>query len=109
MFLSMTVRLRTVVDSIPEEVLERLPEDIRQQLEDGVIDKIPQDVLDKLPEGLRDSVPPGLIEAATSNPLFAVIGVLALAGFVYGVVKSAVKAAAFFGILAALAWFLFFR
>lgn len=105
--LPLIVRFQSIVDSIPEDVLERLPEDVRQQLEDGVIDKIPQDIVDKLPEGLRDSIPSGLIEAATSNPLFAVIGVLAIIGFVYGVVKSAFKAAVFFGVLAALAWFLF--
>lgn len=108
--LSLFVRLQsTVSEKIPEEVLERLPDDIRQKLEDGVIDKIPQDVIDRLPEGLRDSVPPGLIEAASSNPLFAVIGALALLGFIYGVFKSAIKAAVFFGALAAIAWFLFLR
>ena len=107
--LALLVRLQSVVDNIPEEVLERLPDDVRQQLEDGVIDKIPQDIVDRLPEGLQDSIPSGLIEAATSNPLFAVIGVLAIIGFGYGVVKSAFKAAVFFGVLAAVAWFLFLR
>lgn len=107
--LSLFVRFQSVVDNIPEEVLERLPEDVRQQLEDGIIDKIPQDIIDGLPEGIRDSIPSGLIEAAGSNPLFAVLGVLALGGFVYGVVKSAMKAAIFFGLVAALAWFLFLK
>lgn len=107
--LALFIRFQSTVDRIPEEVLERLPEDIRQQLEDGVIDKIPADIVDNLPEGLRDSVPPGLIDAATANPLFAVIGVLALAGFAYGVFKSAIKSAVFFGALAAIAWFLFLR
>lgn len=107
--LSLFVRFQSVVDNIPEEVLDRLPEDIRQQLEDGVIDKIPEDIVDTLPEGIRDSIPPGLIEAASSNPLFAVLGVLALGGFIYGVVKSAMKAAIFFGVIAALAWFFFFK
>ncbi len=107
--LSLFVRFQSVVDKIPEEVLEKLPEDVRRQLEDGIIDKIPEDILDTLPEGLRDSIPPGLIDAATANPLFAVIGVLALVGFGYGVVKSAMKAAVFFGALAALAWFLFLK
>jgi len=107
--LSFFIRWQSVVDNIPEEVLERLPEDIRQQLEDGAIDKIPQDIIDNLPEGLRDAVPPGLIEAASSNPLFAIIGVVALIGFGYSVVKSAMKSAIFFGVLAALAWFLFLK
>ncbi len=107
--LSLFIRFQSAVDSIPDEVLERLPEDIRQQLEDGVIDKIPQDIIDRLPEGLQDRVPPGLIEAASSNPLFALIGVMAVIGFGYGVVKSATKAAVFFGVLAVIAWFLFLR
>ena len=108
--LSLFVRLQSSVsEKIPDEVLERLPEDIRQKLEDGVIDKIPQDVIDRLPENLQDRIPPGLIEAASSNPLFAVIGALALLGFAYGVIKSAMKAAVFFGLLAAIAWFLFLR
>jgi hypothetical protein len=105
--LALFVRFQSIVESIPEEVLERLPDDVVQQLEDGVIDKIPQDLVDKLPEGLRDSIPSGLIEAAGSNPLFAVIGVLGIIGFGYGVVKSAFKAAMFFGVLAAVAWFFF--
>jgi len=107
--LSLFVRFQSAVDSIPEEVLDRLPEDIRQKLEDGLIDKIPQDIIDRLPEGLQDRVPAGLIEAASSNPLFAVIGVLAIIGFGYGVIKSAMKAAIFFGVLAVVAWFLFLR
>ena len=107
--LSLFVRFQSAVDSIPDEVLERLPEDIRQKLEDGIIDKIPEDIIDRLPEGLQDRVPPGLIEAASANPLFAVIGVLAIVGFGYGVIKSAMKAAIFFGVLAAVAWFLFLR
>ena len=107
--LSLLIRLQSAVDKIPQEVLDRLPDDLRDKLESGEIDKIPQDIIDNLPEGLRDSVPPGLIDAATSNPLFAVIGVLALAGFAYGVFKSAMKSAIFFGLLAALAWFLFLR
>lgn len=107
--LSLIVRFQSAVDKIPEEVLERLPADVRQQLEDGEIDKIPQDIVDRLPEGLQDSIPPGLIEAASANPMFAVIGVLALAGFAYGVFKSAIKAAVFFGALAALSWFFFLR
>ena len=105
--LPLLVRFQSAVDGIPDEVLERLPEDIRRQLEEGLIDKIPQDVVDRLPEGLRDSIPPAFIDAATSNPLFAVIGVLALVGFGYGVFKSALKAAFFFGAVAAIAWFVF--
>lgn len=107
--LPLLIRFQSVVDKIPEEVLDKLPEDVRRQLEEGLIDKIPQDTIDKLPEGLRDSVPSSVIEAATANPLFALIGVVALIGFGYGIVKSAVKAAIFFAVLAAIAWFLFLK
>lgn len=107
--LALLIRLQSVVDQIPEEVLERLPADVREKLEAGLIDKIPEDVADTLPEGLRDSIPPGLIDAAAANPLFAVLGVLALVGFGYGVMKSAMKSAVFFGALAAIAWFLFIK
>ena len=107
--LTLFVRFQSAVDQIPEEVLERLPDDIRRQLEDGVIDKIPQDIVDKLPEGLRDSVPTGLIDAASANPLFAAIGVLALIGFGFGVAKSAMKAVVFFAAVAAVAWFFFLK
>jgi hypothetical protein len=107
--LPLFIRLQSVVDKIPEEVLEKLPADIRQQLEDGVIDKIPQDIVDKLPEGLRDSVPSGLVDAASANPMFAVIGVLAVLGFGYGIFKSAMKAAVFFALLAVIAWFFFLK
>jgi len=107
--LPLFIRFQSIVDSIPEEVLEKLPEDVRRQLEDGTIEKIPQEVVDKLPESLQDSVPTGLIEAASANPLFAVIGVLAVIGFAYGVAKSAVKAVVFFAALAAVAWFLFLK
>lgn len=103
------VRFQSVVDRIPEDVLERLPEDVRRQLEDGTIDKIPQDIVDRLPESLRDSVPSSLIDAASANPLFAVIGVLALIGFGYGVAKSAMKAVVFFAVVAAIAWFFFLK
>ena len=107
--LALFIRFQSVIDKIPEEVLDKLPEDIQRQLEDGTIDKIPQDIVDKLPEGLRDSVPSGLIDAASANPLFAVIGVLALVGIGYGIMKSAVKAIVFFAVLAAVAWFLFLK
>lgn len=105
--LALLVRFQSIVENIPEEVLERLPDDVVQQLKDGTLDKIPQDIVDRLPEGLQDSIPSGLIEAAGSNPLFALIGVLAIIGFGYGVVKSAFKAAVFFGVLAAAAWYFF--
>ena len=54
-------------------------------------------------------MPSGLIDATSANPLFAVIGVLALIGFGYGVMKSAMKAVVFFALLAAIAWFFFLK
>ncbi|NNC76227.1 MAG: hypothetical protein HKN93_12050 [Acidimicrobiia bacterium] len=103
------------VEDIPEDLVDDIPEDVLQQLKDGVIDKIPDDVLDDLKtrfgESVTDRLPPDLVQFATDNPtlaaIFAVIGVLAILGFIWGVVKSAVKVAVFFGILAAIAWFLF--
>jgi len=37
-----------------------------------------------------------------------IVGVIAAAGFFYGMVKAAIKAALFFGVVAAIAFFLLF-
>ncbi len=115
--MSMAVRIvawfQSSVEELPPEVVEELPEDVLQQLRDGVIDKIPEDVVERLPESVRDRVPDGLVDFASTNTGFAVvlaiIGVLAVAGFVWGIAKSAFKAAIFFALAAAVAWFLFFQ
>lgn len=97
------------VDQIPPEVLDKLPPDVVEKLKNGIIDKIPQDVLDKLPAELLDKIPSGLKVAATANPLFAVVGVLAVLGFIWGVAKGLLKLAIILAGLAAAAWFLYLR
>ena len=101
------------VDDLPPEVVDELGEDIVQQLKEGVLDKIPDDVFDSLPGAVQDKIPDGLIEAASSNPTFTkvllVIGVLAAAAFIFGVIKSAVKWMIYSAILGVGAWYLFFQ
>lgn len=99
-----------VVSQLPPEVVEALPADVLQQLEDGTISEIPADVADRLKDRLSadvlDRVPSDLLEDPTNQALVAVLGValaFALAGFLWGVVKSAMKAAAFFAIIAVIA------
>ena len=105
--------LQSAVEEIPQDVADELPDDILQQLRDGVIDKIPEDVVERLPDSVQDRIPEGLVDLASSNGAFtailAVAGVLAVVGFVWGIAKSAMKAVLFFGLVAAVAWFLFFQ
>ncbi|MDJ0960355.1 MAG: hypothetical protein QNJ88_06835 [Acidimicrobiia bacterium] len=114
-----TAFLLQEVEDLPPEVVDELPSDVVQDLKDGVIEKIPEDVLDSLSESARDTlvdqfpdfVPEGFIEAVASNPtlavVLAIIGVLAVAGFVWGITKAAMKAVVFFALAAVVAWFLF--
>ena len=107
------------VEDLPPEVVEELPSDVLQNLRDGVIDKIPEDVVDSLSDSARetlvdqfpDFVPESVIDAVASNPglavVLAIIGVLAVAGFAWGITKAATKAMIFFAIAAVVAWFLF--
>ncbi len=99
------------LDELDPSILERLPPDVREDIERGVLDKLPEDVVDALPDGVAARVPSGLIDAAGSNPTLTAIliiaGVLGIAGFCYGVAKSAFKAAGFFGIVAAVSWYWF--
>jgi len=101
------------IDEIPPEVVDELPPDVVEQLEDGVLDKIPDDVVDSLPDAIQDKIPDGLLEAASSNPAFTKvllgIGVLAAIGFIFGVVKSAVKWMLYSAILGVAAWYFFFQ
>jgi hypothetical protein len=54
-----------------------------------------------------------LLEAAASNPAFTrvllVIGILAVIGFIFGVVKSAVKWMLYSAIVGVAAWYFFFQ
>jgi len=97
------------IENIPPEVLEKLPADVVEKLKSGVLDKIPQEVLEKLPASLLDQIPSGLKEAAAANPLFAVVGVVAVLGFIWGMVKGLLKLAIILAGLAAAAWFFYLR
>jgi CHASE2 domain-containing sensor protein len=70
-------------------------------------------VVDQLPQSVQDKIPNSLLDLASSNPKFAavlaVIGVLAVVGFVFSIFKSAIKMAIFWGLVAAGAWFFFFQ
>ncbi|MFQ5554824.1 MAG: hypothetical protein ACE5GC_05570 [Acidimicrobiia bacterium] len=115
--MSIAIRLvswvQSLTEEIPPDVAEQLPDDVLQQLRDGVIDKIPEDVVDRLPDAVQDRIPEGLLDLASSNNTFTIVlaiaGVLAVVGFVWGIAKSAIKAALFFALAAAVAWFLFFQ
>lgn len=101
------------ISELPPEVVDQLPDDIVQQLKDGVLDKIPDDIVDSLPGAIQDKIPEGLLDAASSNPTFTkvllVIGVLAVIGFIFGVVKSAIKWMIYSAILGVAAWYWFFQ
>ena len=59
------------------------------------------------------AIPEGLLDVASSNQAFArvllVIGVVAVIGFVFGVVKSAVKWMLYSAIVGVAAWYFFFQ
>ncbi len=101
-----------LIDEIPPDVRDRIGDEVIDQLRDGVIDKIPDNVVDQLPEGVADRIPDGLLESASANPVLAAIligvGVLAVVIFVFGIVKSAFKAAFFAGVIGAAAWYWYF-
>jgi len=102
-----------LVDDLPPEVVEDLPPSIIDQIRDEGLDTLPDSIVDQLPDSVVDKIPSEFLDAASSDPaltaLLVVVGILALVGFFYGVAKSAFKAALFFGLVAAAAWFLFFN
>lgn len=101
------------IGDLPPEVVDQLPADVVDQIKDGLLDKLPDDVVSQLPASIQDKIPDGLLEAASSNPTFQkvllAIGVLAVLGFVYGIIKSAVKWMFISGLLAVAAWYFFFQ
>ena len=101
------------IDDLPPEVVDELPSAVVDQIKDGLLDKIPDDVVSELPASIQDKIPEGLLEAASTNSAFTkvllVIGVLAVIGFVFGVVKSAVKWMIYSAILGVAAWYFFFQ
>jgi len=53
----------------------------------------------------------GVVDSSNTGftVFLAVLGVLAIAGFVWAITKSAIKAVVFFGAVGAAAWYFFFQ
>ena len=102
----------TDVDDLPQEVIDALPADIRQEILDGARDQIPEDVVAELTPDIADQIPDSVVGAASSNPgitaVIIIIGLLAVAGAVWGAIKGFLKVAIGLGVLAAVVWFWFF-
>ena len=103
----------TPLDQLPPEVIEALPPDIVEQLRSGELDQIPADTLEELRPDLADRVPDSVAEVASDNPglaaVLVLIGIAAVFGAIWGATKGFLKVAIFLGLVAAVAWFIFFR
>lgn len=101
------------IEDLPPEVIDSLPASVVRRLNDGVLDSIPEDVYNTLPASVQEKVPDGLLEAASSNSAFTkvllAIGVIAVIGFIFGVVKSAIKWMLYSAIIGVAAWYFFFQ
>lgn len=109
------VDISEVVDRLPPEVVENLPADVLEGLSDGTLSEIPTDIMDnledRLPSDVLDRVPAEFLADPTNRLVIGVMAVIALvsvAGFLYGVMKSAMKAAFFFAVVAAVAAFMLY-
>ena len=102
--------LLDVVDDLPPDVVEDLDPSVIEQLKG--LDQIPDSLKDEIPDAVLDRIPDQFLDFSSGNPtlaaILAIVGVIAVMGFFWGVAKSAFKAAFFFGVVAAGAWFLFF-
>lgn len=102
--------LLDVVDELPPDVVEDLPPSVIEQLEG--LDQIPDSLKDQIPDVVLERIPDEFLDLASSSPLLTailvIVGIVAVIGFFWGVAKSAFKAAFFFAVVAAGAWFLFF-
>lgn len=105
-------------DSVVAELRERGNQEVqdwldgkREDLPESAVELLPDNVVEMLPERLLESLDIDLVTTASDNPALTVIlivaGILGVLGFFYGVAKSAFKAAAFFGLVAVIAWFWF--
>ena len=101
--------LQVKIEDLPPEVVDRLPQQTLDQIQEGVLDKLPTDVVDALPDDLADKIPDSLLAAVERNPMFAVLGGLAVIGLIWGIVKSVLKFAVGMAILAAIFWYLYLR
>jgi len=101
----------TDVNDLPQEVIDALPADIRQEILDGARDRIPEEVIDDLRPDIADQIPDSLVGAASSNPsltaVVVIIGILAVAGAIFGAVKGFLKVAIGLGLIAAVVWWYF--
>lgn len=96
------------VDELPPAVVEELQEqapEVLRQLQDGTIDRIPDNVVERLPTTVVDQIPASLLTGRNVVLLgvLAVIALVSMMGFFYGVMRSAMKAALFFAVLGGLA------
>lgn len=102
----------TEIDELPPEVIDALPADIRQEILDGARDRIPEEVIQDLRPDIADQIPDSLVGAASSNPgltaVIVIIGLLAVAGAVWGAIKGFLKVAIVLGLIAAVVWWYFF-
>jgi hypothetical protein len=105
--------LLDLIDELPPDVVEDLPPGVIEQIREKGLETLPDSIVDQLPDTVVDRIPAEFLSAAGNNPaltaVLLIVGILALVGFFYGVAKSAFKAAVFFGIVAAGAWFWFFN
>lgn len=105
--------LTDLIDDLPPEVVEDLPPSIIDQIREEGLETLPDNIIDRLPETVVDRIPSEFLDVASTNAaptaILVIVGILALVGFIYGVAKSAFKAALFFGVVAAGAWFWFFN
>lgn len=103
--------MRYLIDDLTDlddAIIDRLPDGIRNQISVGSLKKLPKSVVDSLPDQVAETIPSSLIEAANSNPaltlILVVCGTVGLIGFLYGVFKSGLKTAVFFGLVAIGSW-----
>lgn len=101
--------LQVRLEDLPPEVLERLPNETLDKIREGTLDKLPSDVVDALPDDVAAKIPDTFIGVVERNPSFAVLGALALAGLIWGIVKSFIKLAVGMAILAIIFWVLYLR
>ena len=102
-----------LIAEVPPDVVEDLPPSIIDQIREEGLEALPDEIVDRLPDSVVDRIPSEFLDVATNNPaltaILLIVGIVAVGGFMYGVAKSAFKAALFFGVVAAGAWFWFFN
>lgn len=93
------------IEALPQELRDRFPDEV-EKLRTGATDKISEEVINALPTDVVDRIPESLLASGVSTTfvvILAVIAAIALAGFVWGVIRAAMKAALFFLLLAIIA------